>query len=130
MTKLTFILMVALSLAAGAHGQTPITQDNIYDAVDACLTEDPVSMNCPGTEYGAASTWNTGGVTYMANLFCSSHGGNRAGKGQQGQPAPSTQLADISALANWDMSAVTEANESVSPPCRAPLCASTCRIRC
>jgi hypothetical protein len=47
--ELTFILMLALSLAAGAHGQTAITQDNIYHAVDACLAEDPVAMNCPNT---------------------------------------------------------------------------------
>jgi hypothetical protein len=86
-----------VSLLVVASAQTPITDENIQDAVDACLAEDPVALNCPGTEYGSAAEWDTSSVTSFFQLF-EARGGTDC-----------SALADISALSNWVTSAVTNA---------------------
>lgn len=82
--------------------QTPITNDNFQAAVQACVAEDPVALNCPGTEFGAAATWSTGAVQTFGwqqgsdSIFC---------PGGTGVDSP---LTTLSALANWDTGAGTD----------------------
>jgi surface protein len=63
------ILLALLLLPFIGYGQTPITDDNIRDAVDDCRSYDIVDCNCPQSEYGTMSDWDVSNVTNMNGLF-------------------------------------------------------------
>ena len=61
MKKLLLLLIIPFL----SFGQTPITQENIYQAVDEWL-EDPVLAE---ETYGHISDWDVSSVTNMGSLF-------------------------------------------------------------
>lgn len=113
-------VLLAVSCARRVSGQTSvITQANIYDAVAACLNEDPVGMDCPNAPYGTAANWDVSGVTDFSYLLSAS--GYRPGGG-----VDCTQFVGGSVFASWDMSGATTTQKSacrVAHSLRACLCA-------
>ena len=51
------------------NAQTPITNSNIQDAIDTCLSTNPVDGMCSDSEYGAMPDWDVSNVTNMYGLF-------------------------------------------------------------
>ena len=70
------------------NAQTPITNSNIQDAIDTCLSTNPVDGMCNDSEYGAMPDWDVSNVTDMSYAFKDKTEFN----------------ADIS---SWDVSSVT-----------------------
>ena len=68
MKKLTY-LFLALLICSLSYGQTPITDSNIVQAVETCLSTHPVTGMCSDSEYGAMPDWDVSSVTYMGALF-------------------------------------------------------------
>ena len=68
MKKLTY-LFLALLIYSLSYGQTPITDSNIVQAVETCLSTHPVTGMCSDSEYGAMPDWDVSSVTYMGALF-------------------------------------------------------------
>ena len=81
-----------------------MTDSNIYTARDAWLAD----ATAAEAAYGHISTWKTGGVTDMANLFCAHENNGDCAWQWNDHAAPRTAAAsfneDISA---WDTSSVT-----------------------
>ena len=50
---------------------TPITDLNIKDAVNTCLSTHPITGLCDDSEYGPITDWDVSNVTDMSNLFFS-----------------------------------------------------------
>ena len=48
---------------------TPITDANFYDAINTCLTTNPVDGLCASSEYGAMPVWDVSQVTDMSAAF-------------------------------------------------------------
>ena len=95
--KLTFLMgVVAFSSPRGAFAGFVMTNSNIKTAVAAWLSD---SASAEMT-YGHISTWETGGVTDMSQLFCADSWGFC-------NSAASSFNEDISA---WDTSGVTTMN--------------------
>ena len=69
-------------------GQTPITDANFNQAIETCLSTNPIDGMCSDSEYGAMPDWDVSQVTNMYGAFMNRNDFN----------------ADISA---WDMSRVT-----------------------
>ena len=88
MKKLTY-LFLALLICSLSYGQTPITDANIAQAIETCLSTHPVTGMCSDSEYGAMPDWDVSQVTNMSNAFQSLDDFN----------------GDISA---WDVSSVTD----------------------
>ena len=63
------ILLSALLMFSLSYGQTPITDSNIAQAVEICLSTHPVTGMCSDSEYGAMPDWDVSSVTYMGALF-------------------------------------------------------------
>tara|TARA_B100001059_G_scaffold198171_1_gene203924 strand:+ start:84 stop:983 length:900 start_codon:yes stop_codon:yes gene_type:complete len=68
MKRLTY-LFLALLICSLSYGQTPITDSNIVQAVETCLSTHPVTGMCSDSEYGAMPDWDVSNVTYMGFLF-------------------------------------------------------------
>jgi len=66
--KFTILLTVFL-ISIGSFSQTPITDDNFHQAIDTCLSTNPVDGLCIDCEYGAMPDWDVSNVTHMDNMF-------------------------------------------------------------
>ena len=86
MKKLTFLIYV---ISIFGYAQTPITDSNIWTAINTCLSTNPVDGLCSSSEYGAMPDWDVSQVTSMSSRFKNKNSFN----------------ADISA---WDVSNVTD----------------------
>jgi surface protein len=51
------------------YSQTPITDSNIHEAVNTCLSTHPVTGLCTDSEYGSITEWDVSNVTNMYDLF-------------------------------------------------------------
>ena len=71
------------------NAQTPITDANFQEAVNTCLSTNPVDGMCSDSEYGAMPDWDVSQVTGMSNAFLNK----------------TTFNGDIS---SWDVSIVTD----------------------
>ena len=76
--------------SANLFSQELITQENIHEAVDACL-DNPTSTEA---QYGHISDWDVSSVTNMSGLFSNAYIDNIVGQ----------------AISNWDVSNVTNMN--------------------
>jgi len=66
--KLFFTLLLFLTTII-VNSQTPITDSNIHDAVNTCLSTHPVTGLCNDSEYGPITEWDVSEVTDMSYLF-------------------------------------------------------------
>ncbi len=66
-------LLSAFILAITGFSQTPITDDNFYQAIDTCLSTNPVDGLCYNCEYGAMPDWDVNAVTNMDSAFYSAY---------------------------------------------------------
>jgi surface protein len=87
MRKLLLLLVITLSTIS--YSQTAITDANIQNAINTCLSTNPVDGMCTDSEYGAMPDWDVSQVTDMSDAFKDLEGFN----------------ADIS---NWNVSSVTD----------------------
>lgn len=62
--KYIFLFFSALSFSQG-----PLTDTNFLDAINTCLTADPVNGMCTNSEYGVMPDWDVSNVTNMSNAF-------------------------------------------------------------
>ena len=62
--KYIFLFFSALSFS-----QEPLTDTNFLDAINTCLTADPVNGMCTNSEYGVMPDWNVSNVTNMDSAF-------------------------------------------------------------
>ena len=85
------LLLSALLIFALSYGQTPITDANIAQAVETCLSTHPVTGMCSDSEYGAMPDWDTSSVTDMGSIFSNNSAFNQD-------------------IGNWDTSSVTNMN--------------------
>ena len=67
MKKITLLFVMILS--AVSYSQTPITDANFRNAIETCLTTNPVDGMCSDSEYGAIPDWDVSSVTDMADAF-------------------------------------------------------------
>ena len=65
MKKLILLLFIPLV----SFGQTPISDNNFYQAIETCLSTNPVDGMCSDSEYGAMPYWDVSQVTNMSNAF-------------------------------------------------------------
>ena len=65
--KLLLTLTIIFTLCINA--QTPITDANFQDAVNTCLSTNPVYGLCSNSEYGAMPDWDVSQVTNMSGAF-------------------------------------------------------------
>ena len=82
------LLLSAFLIFALGFGQTPITDANFNQAIQTCLSTNPIDGMCSDSEYGAMPDWDVSQVTDMGGAFANNYNFN----------------ADIS---NWDVSNVT-----------------------
>jgi surface protein len=53
----------------GSCPKTPITDANFQEAINTCLTTNPVDGMCSDSRYGAMPDWDVSNVTYMRDAF-------------------------------------------------------------
>jgi uncharacterized protein (TIGR02145 family) len=63
------LLLSALLIFAFGFGQTPITDANFNQAIETCLSTNPIDGMCSDSEYGAMPDWDVSQVTDMGNAF-------------------------------------------------------------
>ena len=63
------ILYFLLFISSVGYSQTPITDDNFYDAISDCLSTHPVTGLCVDSEYGPMPDWDVSNVTDMYQAF-------------------------------------------------------------
>tara|TARA_B110000211_G_scaffold109653_1_gene127253 strand:- start:31 stop:1194 length:1164 start_codon:yes stop_codon:yes gene_type:complete len=85
------LLLLAITLSNASYSQTAITDANIQNAINTCLSTNPVDGMCTDSEYGAMPDWDVSQVTDMSNAFENKN----------------TFNGDIS---SWDTSSVTDMN--------------------
>ena len=66
--KKIFLLSVFLIFAC-SYGQTPITDSNFSQAIETCLSTNPIDGMCSDSEYGAMPDWDVSQVTNMSLVF-------------------------------------------------------------
>jgi surface protein len=66
MKKLPFLF---LFISLFGYSQTQITDDNFQEAINTCLTTNPVDGMCSDSVYGAMPDWDVSQVTNMTGLF-------------------------------------------------------------
>jgi surface protein len=64
-----FITLFILLNSLWINAQTPITDSNIEDAIDTCLSTNPVDGMCSDSEYGAMPYWDVSSIGSMSALF-------------------------------------------------------------
>ena len=62
-----FYLFLLISLFG--YSQTPITDANFQEAINTCLTTNPIDGMCSDSEYGAMPDWDVSQVTDMSRAF-------------------------------------------------------------
>ena len=67
MKKIIILFMMILSSVS--YSQTPITDANFQQAINNCLTTNPVDGLCTNSEYGAMPDWDVSNVTDMQQAF-------------------------------------------------------------
>mgnify|MGYP000032044468 CR=1 FL=1 len=86
MKKLFLLLFLGFTLVG--FGQTPITDANFLQAINTCLSTNPIDGMCSESEYRAMPDWDVSQVTNMAGAFLN--------------------LTDFNAdISSWDVSNVT-----------------------
>jgi surface protein len=88
--KLLYIYIITLSTIS--YSQTAITDANFNQAIETCLSTNPVDGMCSDSEYGAMPDWDVSQVTNMSLAFINRSDFN----------------ADIS---TWDVSSVTDMSQ-------------------
>tara|TARA_Y100000991_G_scaffold188864_1_gene154485 strand:- start:510 stop:1349 length:840 start_codon:yes stop_codon:yes gene_type:complete len=63
------LLLSALLIFAFGLGQTPITDANFNQAIETCLSTNPIDGMCSDSEYGAMPYWDVSNVTNMFRSF-------------------------------------------------------------
>ena len=63
------ILLLLFITSISSYSQTEITDSNFQDAIDICLSTNPVDGMCSGSEYGAMPNWDVSNVTNMSEAF-------------------------------------------------------------
>ena len=63
------LLLSALLIFAFGFGQTPITDANFSQAIETCLSTNPIDGMCSDSEYGAMPDWDVSQVTDMSYAF-------------------------------------------------------------
>ena len=63
------ILLSALLIFAFSYGQTPITDSNLSQAIETCLSTNNSDGMCSDSEYGAMPNWDVSNVTDMDSMF-------------------------------------------------------------
>ena len=66
MQKITFLFFF---ISVFGHSQTQITDANFQEAINECLTTNPVDGMCSDSEYGAMPDWDVSQVTSMSAAF-------------------------------------------------------------
>jgi len=107
------ILLSALLMFSLSYGQTPITDSNIAQAVEICLSTHPVTGMCSDSEYGAMPDWDVSNVTDMYAMFIDRNDFNAdlsswnvSGVIDMGYMFAGT-TAFNQPIGNWDVSSVT-----------------------
>ena len=67
MNKITTLFTLFFCFILNA--QTPITDANIEDAIEICLSTNPADGMCSDSEYGAMPNWDVSNVTNMSEAF-------------------------------------------------------------
>tara|TARA_B110000971_G_scaffold111177_1_gene113842 strand:- start:118 stop:1350 length:1233 start_codon:yes stop_codon:yes gene_type:complete len=67
MKKLLFLIVITFSTAS--YSQTPITDANFQEAINTCLTANPIDGMCSESEYGPMPNWDVTLVTDMSSAF-------------------------------------------------------------
>ena len=67
MKKIIILFMMILSSIS--YSQTLITDANFQDAINTCLSTNPVDGMCTDSEYGAMPDWDVSNVTDMSYAF-------------------------------------------------------------
>ena len=63
------LLLLAITFSTASYSQTAITDANFQDAINTCLTTNPVDGMCTSSEYGAMPDWDVSNVTDMQCAF-------------------------------------------------------------
>ena len=63
------LLISAILIFAFGFGQTPITDANFNQAIETCLSTNPIDGMCSDSEYGAMPDWDVSQVTNMSYAF-------------------------------------------------------------
>ncbi len=63
------LIVIFLFIITGAISQTTITDENFFQAIDTCLSTNPVDGLCYNCEYGSMPEWNVSNVTKMDSAF-------------------------------------------------------------
>ena len=67
MKKLLYVVLITLSTIS--YSQTAITDANFNQAIETCLSTNPVDGMCSDSEYGAMPDWDVSQVTDMYQAF-------------------------------------------------------------
>jgi len=67
--RLLLLLLLAITFSTISYSQTPITDANFQNAINTCLSTNPVDGMCTDSEYGAMPDWDVSNVTNMSNAF-------------------------------------------------------------
>tara|TARA_R110002051_G_scaffold275209_2_gene336174 strand:+ start:614 stop:1093 length:480 start_codon:yes stop_codon:yes gene_type:complete len=68
MKKLLFTLFI-IGFITNSNAQTPITDANFQEAINTCLSTNPIDGMCSDSEYGAMPDWDVSQVTDMSEAF-------------------------------------------------------------
>ena len=63
------ILFFILLFSQFSFSQTPITDTNFNEAIETCLSTNPIDGMCSDSEYGAMPNWDVSNVTNMSEAF-------------------------------------------------------------
>ena len=63
------LLLLAITIATVSYSQTAITDSNFQQAINTCLSTNPVDGMCSDSEYGAMPDWDVSNVTRYELCF-------------------------------------------------------------